>query len=132
MKYTRYLLTCALVIFFFGTSISAKTNDPAELAPKKIDINNIQKKFPAVPFDHFKHASKKGLNIPCTTCHHKSKGTNVQTTCTDCHSAHRNGKFLDVKGAFHKRCIACHNKENKKAKKVIAPNTCDGCHIRKK
>ena len=112
--------------------VTAKGRDPAENAPRKIRINDIQKKLPAVPFDHFHHASRKGLHIPCTTCHHKAKGTNVQTTCSDCHGKHRNGKFLTLKGAFHKRCITCHNKANKKAGKTVAPHTCSGCHVKPK
>jgi len=120
------------LLMLFVVPLNAKTQDPAEMAPRRIKISDIQKKYPAVPFDHFKHASKKGLNIPCTTCHHKSKGTNIQTTCSDCHTSHRDGKFLDLKGAFHRRCIACHNKANKKAGKTVAPHTCAGCHVKKK
>ena len=107
----------------------AKKKDPARWAPRRIKIDVIQKKMKAVEFDHFKHAStQKGLGIPCTTCHHKSRGTDVSTACTDCHRPHRIGAMLSIKGAFHKRCMSCHLSTNKKTKRAVAPVTCQGCH----
>ena len=135
MKKITLISTFAAAVILLVTSVMAKPvkqADPAENGPAVIQINELQKRYPAVRFDHFKHASIKGYKIKCTTCHHKSKGTDVESTCSDCHKAKREGRRLALKGAFHKRCIACHVSYNKKMKKELAPHKCSGCHVKSK
>ncbi len=118
--------------FLVAISALAKQTDPAENGPRVIRIDELQQRRPAVPFDHFKHASIHGYNIKCTTCHHKSKGTDVETTCSDCHKSRREGRRLSLKGAFHKRCVGCHVMYNNKMHKQVAPHRCEDCHKKTK
>lgn len=124
----------AVISLIVGSVVAKPTKqaDPAENGPQMIRIDELQKRYPAVNFNHFKHASINGYKIQCTTCHHKSKGTDVETTCSDCHKTKRDGHRLALKGAFHKRCIACHVSYNKKMHKELAPHKCTGCHTKAK
>jgi hypothetical protein len=107
-------------------------SDPADNGPgDDYVIEGIRKEREKVPFSHFKHSStKKGYAVPCTECHHTAKGNEVDTGCSgkDCHGDTKEGKKLALKGAYHKNCIECHLKTNKKNKSDKAPRKCDGCH----
>ena len=93
-------------------------------APEKVTINEVQKRKPAVTFNHKAHADQFG----CKECHHKWKGGNaVPRKCSECHKAKKEGKIPSAKHAYHKRCKGCH-KKMKKAGKKTGPTSCRKCH----
>jgi hypothetical protein len=102
--------------------------DPAENGPETWTFDAHQKTMPLAEFNHFRHASSKGLRIPCTRCHHTSKGTDVEAGCGDCHGVVWNPGVPDIKTATHAVCIRCHIQNNAAAHAKPAPYKCRGCH----
>ena len=101
-------------------------------SPSFIVIQNpsvfSDRKRPAVEFDHRKH-EKAGLK--CTDCHHgekaitmrkrnKNENTAPKKNCASCHG----GSETELMRSYHKLCIDCHDKMNKRA--VF----CGTCHKR--
>jgi hypothetical protein len=97
---------------------------------------------PAVQFPHKQHFET--LKIDCTTCHHAwqggknvwKKGDPVKK-CDSCHTnaTVENEKSLppdqlklNLKNAFHEKCVTCHKDEKKKNPSSKAPIMCNGCH----
>ena len=82
-----------------------------------------------VSFNHFTHASAKGLNIPCANCHHKDDNL---SRCKKCHgksSVMVKGKVVPkLKRAFHLQCKNCHNAHRKSNDDSKAPIRCSECH----
>lgn len=102
--------------------------DPAENGPETWTFDARRKAMPAAEFNHFRHASSKGLRIPCARCHHTSKGTEVEAGCAECHGAVTAGGVPDIKSATHAQCIRCHVQHNARAASRPAPWRCAGCH----
>ncbi|MBN2041111.1 MAG: cytochrome c3 family protein [Spirochaetes bacterium] len=102
-------------------------------------INNVGvfKKHtrPLVHFSHFKHQYMD--EVSCTDCHHIFfLGKNVldpdylieggkSIKCSYCHKSQS-----DLRQAYHKQCIACHDKYAKAGKKA-GPGTCGECHVKR-
>ncbi len=119
MKKLIALLMASAFMFVFASLTFA-----APKAPEKVTINEIQKKKPAVTFNHGEHAKKFG----CKECHHKWKGGDVEPEkCSKCHGKKKEGKKPKAKNAYHKKCKGCHKKMKKKGEKT-GPTSCKGCH----
>jgi hypothetical protein len=103
-------------------------SDPAENGPETWTFDARQKTMPLAEFNHFRHASSKGLGIPCTRCHHTSKGTDVEAGCGDCHGVPWSIDVPDIKSATHRLCIRCHVQSNASPAAEPAPYKCRGCH----
>ncbi|WP_147822553.1 acidic tetraheme cytochrome c3 TmcA [Salidesulfovibrio onnuriiensis] len=83
---------------------------------------------PAVPFMHDEHNEKAGLD-GCLPCHHEGKenGELVEgdpVACADCHEAAPADGSMDLKTAYHKQCIQCHEDAAK------GPVACGECHVK--
>jgi len=102
--------------------------DPAENGPETWTFDAHQKAMPLAELDHFRHASSKGLKIPCTRCHHTSKGTDVDAGCGECHGEAWSPEIPDIKSATHSLCIRCHVRNNAAPAAKPAPYKCAGCH----
>ena len=119
------LAAASLVV---GIAAVQAGGDPAENGPETWTFDAHQKAMRAAEFDHFHHASIKGLEIPCTRCHHTSKGTDVEAGCGDCHGVTAADGVPDIKSASHTLCVRCHVQANAKPGARPAPYKCVGCH----
>ncbi|MBN2719016.1 MAG: cytochrome c3 family protein [Deltaproteobacteria bacterium] len=74
--------------------IAKGEENPADYGPDDdAVIDEIQGKYPAVPFSHFTHSSNAddGYGIGCLVCHHDvDKADDAGTPCGDCHEAGEN------------------------------------------
>lgn len=94
----------------------------------------IHRKRPPVNFPHNRHAEAE---LTCKDCHHQYQdGQNVldegrlqegnpQIKCSACH--HKSSR-ISLERAFHKQCISCHKKNERKMKRV-GPRFCGECHL---
>lgn len=85
-------------------------------------------KRPAVPFMHDEHNEKAGLD-GCLPCHHDGMedGEFVEADpmkCSDCHEAKPTDGSMNLKMAYHKQCIQCHEDVKK------GPVACGECHVK--
>ena len=132
MSRTRNFLPLCLAAAAFlavaGLAAGGDASDPAENGPETWTFDAHQKAMPAAGFAHFRHASSKGLKIPCTRCHHTSKGTDVEAGCGECHGEAWSSERTDLKSATHRLCIRCHLQNNAKPAAKPAPYKCAGCH----
>jgi hypothetical protein len=86
----------------------------------------------AVTFNHMNHMEIE--NVACSDCHHRyENGRNVidanelndgnkSILCSHCHK-----NESDLKKAYHRSCIGCHNSMIKK-NKPAGPRLCGECH----
>ncbi|NOY70343.1 MAG: cytochrome c3 family protein [Deltaproteobacteria bacterium] len=79
-------------------------------------------------------------NLDCLDCHHKYlNGKNVldeddlEEGNPDilCSSCHKDNSKLNLRRAFHKQCIGCHDKLSAKGERR-GPSLCGECHSRHK
>ena len=107
-------------------------SSPNEVTTPGKEINNPDKivikynPLLIVTFPHKKHNIDE--KISCNICHHNNGG---EVKCTACHSvAEVKDKKLPLlagrppEGAFHTRCIGCHEKEEKGPSEA----ECNACH----
>lgn len=112
-KFAALMAVVVAVVFSAGLVIGAD-------APEKVTLDKIKKEKPAVTFNHKGHGEKVKA---CAECHHKDeKGKEQKCSTADCHGAKADGKKVELKEAFHKKCKGCHQKEKK------GPTKCDECH----
>ena len=117
----KKLVVMLMALAFMVVTVSLMA---APKAPEKVTINEVQKRKPAVTFNHKLHADKFG----CKECHHKWKGGDaIPQKCSNCHKAKKHGKIPKAMSAYHKRCKGCH-KKMKKQGKATGPTKCSGCH----
>lgn len=101
--------------------------DLPEDAPKNILINKIKNNeniYEPVIFSHLAHAEMSAMSGGCEICHHYNSTTGVMG-CDDCHEPTRNRidvKKPDLKGAYHRQCISCHNQWG-------GSDDCESCHV---
>jgi predicted CXXCH cytochrome family protein len=126
-----------LALFVAGAALTSATarpaasgapQDPADNGPQTWTFDAHQKVMPLAELSHFRHASSQGLKIPCTRCHHTSKGTDVEAGCGDCHGAAWSPDVPDIKSATHGLCVRCHVQNNASPAARPAPYKCRGCH----
>jgi len=98
-----------------------------EKAPKVFTINKIKGEkdiYSSVLFSHKSHAEMSKMDKGCITCHHYNPPGEI-VKCTFCHEVDRNKSKInmpDLKSAFHRQCMACHQTWEKEPK-------CENCHI---
>ena len=122
------VLVAAIALAFAGFAAGGDAPDPAENGPETWSFDAHQRLQPLAELSHFRHASSKGLKIPCTRCHHTSKGTDVEAGCGDCHGDVAADGVPDIKSATHRLCIRCHLQHDAKVATRPAPYKCAGCH----
>jgi hypothetical protein len=129
--------------FVFAATLLAFAAGPQ--APDTVTIKAALWPAPtkaAVQFSHKLHAGE--YKIACNQCHHKMEsGKNVWKEgdavekCDKCHTEATiqgekklppDQQKLNLKLAFHKQCVECHQKTKKEKPDTKAPVTCAACH----
>ncbi len=92
-------------------------------APDSVWLGELAAEHLPILFDHKPHAEMAGMNGNCTSCHHYSPKGEIPA-CRTCHpsdAATVHYSQLDLKTAYHQRCLACHSQWAHEA-------LCDVCH----
>lgn len=144
MKRSGKLVLCIMAaVFMFSTIGPAFAAD--QKAPDEITIKAALWPTPtkaAVKFPHKKHSDE--AKIACGECHHKFQdGKNVWKQgdavdkCEKCHTEATvkeekklppDQQKLNLKLAFHNKCVTCHQKTKKDKPDSKAPVSCAQCH----
>ncbi|HUU00049.1 MAG TPA: cytochrome c3 family protein [Myxococcota bacterium] len=118
--------------------------------PDKIKLDTGGKKYKPTEFPHLKIVKKLyalagksklaarfhgGTEVFCAGCHHHSPSTPGASpkrppSCASCHGAKsKPGQDLpDLKSAYHRQCIGCHQAMGLETMGVKKPFGCTGCH----
>jgi len=105
---------------------SQPANYKVENAPKVFNINNIKGEkdiYGSVKFSHKMHAEMTEMSGGCVTCHHYNPPGKI-VKCSFCHEVDRNKRPInmpDLKSAYHRQCMDCHQTWEKESK-------CENCH----
>ncbi len=112
--------------------------------PSKVVIKHLTEKYGPVEFPHLQIVKKIAENIKnnkianyfhtetttlCQGCHHHSPGSTTPPDCRNCHGRpfdERSPIRPGIKGAYHKRCMGCHDEME-----IKSPNGCTECHKEK-
>lgn len=147
-KYPLIAVTAMLLCF-----LSLGTNTVAGEGPEEVVIESLAQLYEPVVFDHAMHEEitegqcavchhhtlgTELIDPNCMRCHAESGGTD-KISCPECHVIKRfDAEYLNelsaedtlyhrdrlgLKGAFHTRCMNCHEE-------MGAPNGCQDCHAR--
>jgi hypothetical protein len=120
--------------------------DVFEKIPEKVIIDTLSDEYEPVNFPHFKIFNKIKSNIEkntlarsfhktdktlCVGCHHYSPPSLTPVKCQSCHSktGKSNNDRPDLKTAYHRQCISCHDKMKIK---TPAGTDCVSCHLKQK
>ena len=79
-------------------------------APGMMVLDQLADLYLPVEFNHKAHAGMAEMGLDCATCHHFSPA-GVIPPCSDCHDASGSAADLskpNLKGAYHRQCLACH------------------------
>lgn len=93
-------------------------------APDKIVLDDLVDIYKSVHFDHKLHAQMAEMGGDCATCHHYSPPGHIPP-CRECHSPDLESTDLqkpNLKGAYHRQCLACHAEWSHETKCVV-------CHV---
>ncbi len=121
-----------LLVLGFILTITSVFAIAAATGPDTITIDLLQKKKPAVVFEHKAHFEKS--KIKCATCHHKAKEGETPAPCRKCHLVKKDPSTpekLDFKSTMHKKCKGCHKQKVREGNKKMIPK-CIQCHVKKK
>ena len=95
-------------------------------SPRVIKMDKLkaqQDLYEPVMFSHRAHAEMSEMAGGCEMCHHYNPPGNV-VACDYCHDPNRQRSDIskpDLKAAYHRECISCHEEWNKDVK-------CESCH----
>ena len=89
-------------------------------------LNELEKVYDPVFFDHQKHAQMSEMSGGCENCHHFVPPSTGHPACKECHAPeNERGKIQPgLKGAYHNQCMSCHEEWN-------ADTHCELCHRKK-
>ncbi len=119
------IIILSLGIFLvFGSLKTSYAEDP----PDTITIKKLENLYGEVEFPHSDHFE---YTDSCSDCHHHSGEKTI--SCQRCHKPFKVYKYsgskrkngLGLKGAYHGRCLKCHEEES-------GPTGCTDCHERRK
>lgn len=94
--------------------------------PEVIKMNKVRAEkdlFTPVVFSHRLHAEMSALSGDCSICHHFNPPGDIRS-CQECHKNERKREDVslpDLKGAYHRQCMNCHEKWDNKVE-------CADCH----
>jgi hypothetical protein len=97
-----------------------------EKSPATIKMDNlkdVQDLYEPVIFSHRVHAEMSEMSGGCEMCHHYNPPGDV-IGCSKCHEPVRQRTDIskpDLKGAYHRQCMDCHQEWDKKV-------SCESCH----
>jgi hypothetical protein len=87
------------------------------------DLKNVQDLYEPVIFSHRAHAEMSEMSGGCQMCHHYNPPGDV-VNCATCHEPTRQRTDIskpDLKGAYHRQCMDCHQEWNNDV-------SCESCH----
>ena len=90
---------------------------------KMDELKNVQDLYEPVIFSHRAHAEMSEMSGGCEMCHHYNPPGDV-VSCIKCHEPVRQRTDIskpDLKGAYHRQCMDCHQEWDKKV-------SCESCH----
>jgi len=90
-------------------------------APVSMLLDELVSIYQPVQFDHRGHAGMAEMGLDCATCHHFSPAGTIPP-CSDCHEASGGTSDLtkpNLKGAYHRQCLACHREWSHDTKCVV-------------
>jgi hypothetical protein len=117
------ILVLALVAWYAGGEGIAETSSSGGV-PETVKLGSLAKSYEPVGFSHEKHSS---FADDCASCHHNSPAGETPA-CGACHPASAGSTKSDapeLKEAYHKQCIDCHNEFG------VGPTGCMECHTKK-
>lgn len=95
--------------------------------PDKVVLQELEKLYEPVHFDHKAHAGMTRFGGGCTLCHHHTPEGDEHPSCRTCHASdvpHENSDQPGLKGAYHRQCLGCHREWE-------GETSCEICHARK-
>ena len=90
-------------------------------APGMVQLDSLADLYLPVEFNHKAHAGMAEMGLDCATCHHFSP-PGIIPPCSDCHEPAGNAADLNkpnLKGAYHRQCLACHREWSHDTKCVV-------------
>jgi len=96
----------------------------AEMGPSIVIMDELEKLYVPVRFNHLRHAEMVQLNGGCETCHHFTPPNDPHPECKSCHPTeivHEDIAQPGLKGAYHRNCLACHEEWDN-------DTACEICH----
>jgi hypothetical protein len=84
---------------------------PPDLGPDVVILDELQKLYDPVRFDHRAHAQMVSFSGGCEVCHHYTPPDADHPACVSCHPkeiAHEDIAQPGLKGAYHRDCLDCH------------------------
>jgi len=115
------LLACPRTTMVHQTS----HHDLGEAADSLL-LDDLVDLYEPVHFDHRAHASMAQMGKDCATCHHYSPPGTVPP-CKECHGLGAESGDLrkpNLKGAYHRQCLACHVEWSHETQ-------CVACHLQR-
>ncbi|MFO7653662.1 MAG: cytochrome c3 family protein [Candidatus Krumholzibacteriia bacterium] len=98
-----------------------------DLGPAVVILDDLERLYVPVRFDHAGHAAMAEMNGGCAICHHYTPPNLPHPSCRECHPAEIASEDLaqpGLKGAYHRQCLGCHVEWDKETK-------CEICHEKK-
>ena len=92
--------------------------------PRVVILDDLEKLYLPVPFDHEGHANMAAMASGCATCHHFTPEGLEHPACRTCHDpALGSGDIAKpgLKGAYHRQCMSCHREWS-------GETSCNACH----
>ena len=89
-------------------------------------LNELEKVYDPVFFDHRKHAQMSEMGGGCENCHHFVPPSTGHPACKECHAPESaRGKIQPgLKAAYHNQCLSCHEEWD-------TETHCELCHRKK-
>ncbi len=95
--------------------------------PDVVVIDEMSENYGGVVFSHKMHSQMSEMSTGCTGCHHYNTSGSIMN-CRKCHESTRereNVSLPDLKAAYHRQCMTCHQQWS-------GVNNCNSqCHTRK-
>lgn len=114
-----FLITIVLAVGLFALPAPDESD-----MPKPVILGSLANIFYPVEFSHDTHAHMSEMGTGCETCHHDFEDGDY-SPCSDCHSndpAEADDGQPTLNGAYHRRCMTCHRKNEPKV------SICSTCH----
>jgi hypothetical protein len=92
--------------------------------PNVVILDELEKLYLPVPFDHRGHAHMAMMTDGCGVCHHHTREGTTQPACKSCHPASpgpQDARKVNLKVAYHRQCMGCHREWSGAA-------DCAACH----
>ncbi len=89
-------------------------------------LDELEKVYNAVLFDHGKHAQMSEMSDGCESCHHFVPPSTGHPACQECHAPEGLHSKIQpgLKAAYHRQCLDCHNEWD-------TETHCELCHTKK-